>query len=76
MLNWPVQSFETRNLNTNYLTFSSLFGHKFGLTNYLGDIKVFDLIGIDLVFDLIGIDLVFDLYIFKTQIFDLTFDSF
>ena len=45
-------------------TYKSLFGHKFGLRNHLGDIKEFDLI-----FDLIVtwgqvIDLVFDLYIF------------
>jgi hypothetical protein len=43
-------SFETQYLNTNYFTFRSLFGHKFGLRNQLGDIKVFDLI-----FDLIVI---------------------
>ena len=58
----PVQSFETQYLNTNYLTFRSIFGLKLGLRNYLGDIKVFDLI-----FDLIDI---------SGQIIDLKFDSF
>ena len=53
----PIQSFETQYLNTNYLTFGSLFCHKFGLRNHLGDIKVFDLNEIwgqliELVFDL------------------------
>ena len=42
----PIQSFETQYLNTNYFNFRSLFGHKFGLRNHLGDIKVFDLIDI------------------------------
>ena len=46
----PVQRFETKNFNTNYLTFGSLFGNKIDLRNNLGDIKVFDLI-----FDLIEI---------------------
>ena len=47
---WPGRSFETQYLNTKYLTFRALFGHKFGLRNRLGDFKVFDLI-----FDLIDI---------------------
>ena len=34
----PVQSFETQYLNTNYVTFMSIFG----LGNHLGDSKVFD----------------------------------
>ena len=46
----PVQSFETQYLNTNYFTFRSLFGHKFGLRNNPEDIKVFDL-----TFDLVEI---------------------
>jgi hypothetical protein len=46
----PVQSFEIQYLNTNYFNVRSLFGHRFGLRNHLGDIKVFDLI-----FDLIEI---------------------
>ena len=40
----PGQTFETQYLNTNYFTFRSLFGHKFGLRNDLEDIKVFDMI--------------------------------
>jgi len=50
LLGRPVQSFETQYLNTNYFTFRSLFGHKFGLRNNPEDIKVFDL-----TFDLVEI---------------------
>ena len=41
---WRVGPVKALKLNIDYLTFSSLFDHKFGLINHIGGIVVFDLI--------------------------------